>query len=200
MLGASKDDTLYQATGIQRNNGAGERVFAGKTSSGSIRRGLIAFDIAAGLPAGATVTRVSLTLKMSRTVAGDAEVGLHQVLADWQEGAAKAGGNEGSGADAGPGDVTWTQRVFESQAWTPAGGDFSTDASAAVTVAGIGSYTWESTSQLVVDVQAWLDDPAANFGWLLLGDESKSRTTKRFDSKDAGTEEDRPVLVVEYTV
>ena len=77
------------------------------------------------------------------------------------------------------------------------GGDFSPDASAAAAVAGIGSYTWASTSQLVADVQNWLDDPAANFGWLVLGDESKSKTAKRFNSKDNA--ENQPMLVVEYT-
>ena len=136
-------------------------------------------------------------MMMSRTVAGAAEVGLHRVLADWQEGQADAGGNEGSGADADEGDPTWTQRVFKSLDWDTPGGDFSPDHSSAVTVAGIGSYTWESTSQLVADVQSWLDDPAANFGWLVLGDESKSKTTKRFNSKDNA--DNQPMLVVEYT-
>ena len=135
---------------------------------------------------------------MSRTIAGDAEVGLHLVLADWQEGTADASGNEGSGADADQGDVTWTQRVFKSLDWETPGGDFTPDASAAVTVAGIGTYTWQSTTQLVADVQGWLDDPAANFGWLILGDESKSGTAKRFDSKENESSENRPILAVEY--
>lgn len=199
MLGANRDDTLYETLAAQRNNGAGQWVFAGKTQAGDIRRGLIGFDVAAALPAGAAITGVSITMNMSRSIAGDAEVGLHLVLADWQEGAAKASDNEGQGADAGPGDVTWTQRVFDSLDWGAPGGDFSPHASAAVTVQGIGSYSWDSTSQLVADVQTWLDDPAANYGWLLLGDESRSKTTKRFDSKDNTTEENRPVLVVEYT-
>ena len=136
---------------------------------------------------------------MSRTIAGDADVGLHLVLADWQEGAADASGNEGSGADADQGDVTWTQRLFKSLDWDTPGGDFTPDASAAVTVAGIGSYTWQSTTQLVADVQGWLDDPAANFGWLILGDESNLQTAKRFASKENPDEEFRPALTVEYT-
>lgn len=185
--------------GNQRNNGAGQWVFTGKTLAGDIRRGLIAFDIAAGLPAGATVTGVTLTMNMSRSIAGDSDIGLHLVLADWQEGAAKASGNEGRGADAGQGDVTWTQRVFKSLDWDAIGGDFSANASALVTVGGIGTYTWGSTSQLVADVQNWFRDPTSNFGWLLLGDESKSPTAKRFDSRDNQTAADRPVLVVEYT-
>ena len=74
MLGANRDDTLYETLGDQRNNGAGQWVFAGKTSSGAIRRGLISFDIAAGLPAGVTVTGVTLTLNMSRTSGGGADI------------------------------------------------------------------------------------------------------------------------------
>lgn len=138
-------------------------------------------------------------MNMSRSIAGVAEVGLHPTLADWQEGAADGSGNEGQGADAAQGDVTWTQRVFMTLDWDMVGGDFSSNASASVTVGGIGSYTWESTSQLVADVQNWLDDPATNFGWLILGDETRSQTAKRFDSRDNANGENRPVLVVEYT-
>jgi hypothetical protein len=199
LLGANKDDTLYETLSAPLNNGAGQWVFSGKTRAGDIRRGLIGFDIAAGLPAGTTVTGVTLTMNMSRSIAGDSEVGLQLVLADWQEGAAKAGGNEGQGAAAGQGDVTWTQSSFDALDWTTPGGDFSPKASTAVTVEGIGSYTWGSTSQLVADVQNWLDNPATNFGWLLLGDESRSQTAMRFDSRDNNTEENRPVLMVEYT-
>ncbi|MCI0788677.1 MAG: DNRLRE domain-containing protein [Chloroflexi bacterium] len=198
-MSASRDDTLYETLGDQRNNGAGQWFFAGKTGGSDIRRGLIAFDITAVLPAGATVTAVSLTLNMSRTIAGNADIGLLRVLADWQEGQANASGNEGSGADADQGDVTWTQRVFKSLDWNTPGGDFFPAASATASVGGIGSYTWESTSQLVADVQRWLDDPASNFGWLLQGDESKPQTAKRFDSKENEEPANWPVLVVEYT-
>ncbi len=135
---------------------------------------------------------------MSRTVSGEAEVGLHLVLADWQEGAGQGFNNEGQGAEAVQGDVTWTQREFGSLDWAAPGGDFSPDARASVKVAGIEFYTWESTSEMVADIQNWLENPATNFGWLLLGDESKSPTTKRFDTRENGDDGNRPVLVVEY--
>ena len=54
-----------------------------------------------------------------------------------------------------------------------AGGDFSGTASASQSVGAIGQYTW-SSAQMVADVQSWLDTPASNFGWLVLGDESTS--------------------------
>ena len=162
---------------------------------------MIGFDIAVGVPAGATVTGVTLTLMMSRTITGDIDVSLHRVLDDWAEGQARAFGNEGSGAvaDAQPGDVTWTQRVFDSEDWSSPGGDFFPVASATTTVGAIGSYTW-SSSTLVADVQKWLDNPTEDFGWMVRsGDEGSSRRTKRFDSKDNEKPEGRPVLVVEYT-
>ncbi len=199
-LGSSEDDTLYQSELSQRNNGAGQWLFAGKNGRRELRRGLIGFDIAAGVPAGATVTGVSLVLNMSRTLVSEAMVSLHRVTADWQEGKQQAFGNEGSGdqADAEAGDVTWNQRVFGSEDWEDEGGDFSPEASATAFISVIGPYTWGPTSRLVDDVQGWLDNPTSNFGWLLLGDESKSRTSKRFDTKDNEKEANRPLLVVEY--
>ncbi len=134
---------------------------------------------------------------MSRTIADAIDIRLHRVLADWQEGAGQGFGNEGAGDPAVAGDVTWGQRVFDTTDWSTPGGDFSPIASATTAVDAVGPYFWGS-SQMVADVQGWLDDPDANFGWLLLGDETRSRTAKRFDTKDNEKPENRPVLTVEY--
>jgi hypothetical protein len=74
------------------------------------------------------------------------------------------------------------------------GGDFSVTASASESVGDIGAYVWTS-AQMVVDVQSWLDNPATNFGWLVLGDESTSPTAKRFDTRESTSP---PVLTIEY--
>src|SRR3989337_435603 len=53
-INPSKDNTLYQyfvADG-DRSNGAGDRFFAGKTDQGRIRRGVLAFNVAASIPTG----------------------------------------------------------------------------------------------------------------------------------------------------
>lgn len=199
-ISPSGDDTLYQSLGNQSNNGAGEWLFAGTTRAGDLRRSVIAFDIEAAIPAGSTVSSVSLTLTVSRSIASASEIGIHPLLGAWQEGAADAEGNEGAGAGAAAtdGDVTWTHRVFSSEAWDAPGGDFSPDASASAAVNGRGAYTWGSTSQMVADVQAWLDDSSGNFGWLIKGDESRIQTTSRFDSSESPETDGRPVLVVEY--
>jgi hypothetical protein len=37
---------------------------------------------------------------------------------------------------------------------------------------------------MVANVQQWLDQPASNFGWIIIGNESQSATSKRFDSRE----------------
>lgn len=200
ILAPSKDATLYQDDSGAFANGAGEYLFTGNINQGLSRRALIAFDLAGGIPPGATIKSVSLTLNMSRTVAGAGLVKLRRVLAGWGEGASDPSANEGGGTFAGPGDATWLHRSFDTARWKSPGGDFSPEASASATVDGPGTYTWGPTPQLVADVQAWLDDPSANFGWLLLGNESGNQTTKRFDSRENLEDKNRPKLTIEFTL
>ena len=181
------------------SNGAGEHIFVGNTAGGLARRSVIAFDFSGNIPVGATINRVSLTLNVSRTQAGEEDVIIHRLIADWGEGASDAAANEGGGTAPEPGDATWIHTHFDSNIWQTPGGDFSVAASASEPVGGIGPYTWKSTDGLVADVQGWLDDPLTNFGWLLLGNETGSQTTKRFYSKENPSAADRPSLTVEFT-
>ena len=48
---------------------------------------------------------------------------------------------------------------------------------------------------MVADVQSWLDNPASNFGWLVLGDETASATAKRFDTRESASP---PMLTIQY--
>jgi hypothetical protein len=202
-LPAVKDNTLYETPDGSLSNGAGEHFFVGRNAQtvGSIRRGLIRFDIAANIPAGSTINSVSLTLHCSSANLGPRAIELRRVLADWGEGASDALGAEGSGATAAPGDATWLHTYSPSGFWNNPGGDFSGSVSA-VTAVDISNtfYTWTSTPQTVADAQSWLDNPTANFGWLLLGDESAASTAKRFDTHENLTPEFRPVLTVDYTL
>jgi len=198
MLNPIKDNTLYESSDGSVSNGAGSHLFSGTNGRGEIRRALIAFDIAGNIPAGATISSVSLRLNMSRTAAGPATVSLHEVLADWGQGSSDAQGNEGGGIDSASGDATWVHRFFDAESWEKPGGDFSEAASAGTTVGGRGPYIWGPTSELVADVQSWLDNPDFNFGWALIGDENSSQTTKRFNSMENPIQASRPVLTVEF--
>jgi hypothetical protein len=193
-----RDNTLYENAVGGLSNGAGEHLFAGITALGLSRRAVLAFDVAGGVPPGATITGVELTLHMSMTIAPPQTVRLHRLQADWGEGSSDAFGREGAGAPATPGDATWLHTFFNTGFWSVAGGDFDPSPSAEQTVAGDGYYTWFTTPALVADVQAWLDDPAANHGWIVVGDESTEVTAKRFDSREHFAPELRPSLTVEY--
>lgn len=200
ILVADRDNTLYERAGGDVSNGAGQRFFAGHTGQqvDGIRRGLIRFDVAGAVPPGSVITGVTLRLNMSRTRSGNRTVSIHRLLADWGEGPSDAFGEEGDGASAEPGDATWLHRFFDDALWSQPGGDFVATASASRIVGGLGAYVWGSTSSMVADVQAWLDDPGTNFGWIVIGDESTTTTSKRFDSREHPTQANRPRLTIDY--
>lgn len=197
---ASKDNTLYENASGSFSNGSGAYFFAGQNNHGEARRGVLAFDLAGTVPAGAQIQSATLTLNMSKTISDAHTVALHRLLADWGEGMSNATGEEGGGAAAASGDATWIHTFFNTQRWTNAGGDFAGSASATQSVAGLGQYTWASTPEMVADVQSWLDAPAGNFGWLLMGNEQANASAKRFDARENPVIANRPVLTVIYTV
>jgi hypothetical protein len=200
----------------------GDHFAAGTQGSvNALRRGLVHFDLS-GLPSPIQVDRVALELTFQGPTNMESQsrvVSLHRLLADWGEGTSNAGpggtAGSGNGAPATTGDATWRYGFFNTQAWAsynPAvsnsgGGDFTGDPSASATV-GIDPgvlVVWETVrggtpTGLVADVEAWLTNPASNFGWLLKGDESVNRTARRFYSKDDANAAFRPRLVIDYTL
>ncbi|MBL8745729.1 MAG: DNRLRE domain-containing protein [Phycisphaerae bacterium] len=197
------DNTLYQDPAGSVSNGAGAGMFAGRNAlaQNSIRRGLIRFDVGSMVPAGAVITGATLTLFQASANVDDQVVSLHRVLESWGEGTSNAtgGGGGGSGAAATPGDATWIHRSFNTTPWSTAGGVFDPAASASASVGGNGFYSWSSAA-LAADVQAFLDDGATNFGWLVRGNESMSSSAKRFATREEPSESLRPVLTLEYVV
>lgn len=174
-------------------------MFAGRPVNGSLHRALVQFDFSA-IPASSIIESVSLRLHMSRTPGNAQPVELRRVSTNWGEGTSDAGTRSGGGAAATPGDATWIHHHFDTGNWLTPGGDFSPVLSATAMVDGVGFYEWLTAPQLVADVQDWVDNPSANFGWMLLGKESESGTVKRFDTHETSTAANRPQLTVTYTV
>lgn len=219
-LTPSKDNTLIQVTAAniqQLSNGQGD-IFVGRTNQDgqnpatiSKRRGLIAFDVAgSGIPAGATITAVSLTVRDVMGLNGDRATNLHRTTADWGEGSSFFSG--GVGAPATDGDATWFYRFYNattpaaSTHWTTAGGDYSAVSSGSSIISddlgGGQLFTWTSAAnpQLLADVQSWFANPAANFGWTMIGDESAGQTAKRLNSGESNVAPNiPPQLTIEYT-
>ena len=140
-LNPSKDNTLYEDnSGGTTSNGQGQNFFVGPVGNignGLARRGLIAFDIAGNIPAGATIENVTLTLHASSTrQTPDIQVDLYAALSDWGEGASNADGDGGGGhgALAAPGDATWVNTFYPDQLWGAEGGDFATSPTSSIVV------------------------------------------------------------------
>ena len=194
-LTPSKDNTLYGNGDENLSNGAGAYLFAGSSGEKRVLRGLIAFNLSQ-IPAGSTVNSVRLAFAINTPLAANANtVRLHRVLADWGEGTSVAGSGGGGGAPATNGEATWNARMFNTANWTAPGGDFSSTVSASQSVSG-GSGTATFTSAgLVADVQAWVNNAAANFGWIMVA-QDETGPAVRFSSRE-GTP--APMLVIDFT-
>jgi hypothetical protein len=197
-LVATRDNTLFEDAEGDTSNGAGPSLFAGRNSQGRIRRALIAFDPGGVLPVGATLDSAVVALHLAAPSDEETRtLHFHRALASWGEGASSAAG--GAGAPAAAGDATWLHRHFPEDPWSAPGGDFEAIASAATTVGGEGVYRWRGEA-LTHDVRAWLADPAANFGWLVRGEEDVSGTARRIESRDSAEPPLRPRLLLYHSM
>ena len=196
-LTPSRDNTLFESNTGAASNGAGVHIFTGTTQGSSRRRALLLFDIAGAVPAGSKINRVVLTLRVSTTISGAQPVTLHRVTSDWGQGTSNAGlSRDGNGAPSAANDATWIHTFSPNTRWITPGGDFDSapDATAQVaTTTGI----WESAA-MVTRVQQWLDTPSSNRGWIVIGNETRGGTAKRFDSREIATASARPSLLIEY--
>jgi len=203
---ASRDNTLIENPQGAFSNGSGPFLFAGRTNqqANSIRRGVIHFDMSSAVPPEARIRSVRLILFLSKGNNAVSEVSVHKLLDDWGEGISYATG--GKGAPAEPGDATWLHTFYPDFSWVMAGGDFVPEPSAIREVGTAArSYTWESTKQLVKDVESWLENPGSNFGWILIGDETAPQTVQIFSSREplcdpALSELPPPLLEVTYSI
>jgi len=201
-------DTTIFADSDDTASSAGEAAFAGTTASGLSRRALFLFDLA-DVPTGSRVVSASFSIAVDRAAGGEHAMSLHRLLADWGTGGSN-GSTNGGGTLALPGDATWSHRYFgdDTRQWRDGdgvlapGGWFATTPSATTIVGDPDRYTWTSVAgsaapSLVDDLQAWLDAPETNFGWILIGDESVSRSAKRFGASELSAASLRPSLVLE---
>jgi hypothetical protein len=218
---ASADATLLGGSDIG-NSLAVPGIFVGK-DPGNVKRGLIEFDVAAAVPAGATIASVTLTLTVGQ-VAGSSggtvvnsgpvqTMSLYDEAQAWGEptntvGATSFGGH-GHGAAAATGDATWNTAFWSATAWNVAPGGNWTASSvdlADALVPGTTGYvaSWSSPA-LIAEVQNWLDTPASNNGLLVKDQDELTATTFRAfwgaqGAINAGTPSWVPNLAIIYVV
>lgn len=194
-LPAAADSTIYENFS-DSGNGTGEWIFTSVTNTGAIRRALIRFDLS-GIPPGSQIESATLKMKVSRGQGASPNVGLHRIGESWTEGGTNSEGQEGAPDLASPGDVTWEFRSFNTLSWTTLGGSFTAAPSATLIVPNTNVvHTWNSTAAMVADVQAWVDTPAANFGWLLKPEVETGRRSRRWNSRS--NPDTPPQLTVVY--
>jgi hypothetical protein len=201
-VGASADTCIFAPIFENQSNALGIHLYAGKNSAGNVRRALVQFDLAGQVPPGSTVTGVTVNLFCNRSVLGDnLTFTLHRVFGAWGEGTSDAGDPGGIGAPASPGDATWLHRVFNTSPWTTPGGDFAPSASTSMVISASGPYAFPNTPTLVSDVQGWVDAPATNAGFILMGDETVNEgpAARRFSSREALIPAERPSITITYT-
>jgi len=193
-----RDATLIQPIEEELASGSGDGIYAGRVGEnggGTVRRAVLRFALD-GIPAGSTVTGATLTLTSVIGMGGPQSMNLHRVLADWGEGASVSGG--GFGAPPEKGDATWGRRFWPATIWGNFGGDFAAVSSASANAAAVGPCVFASNAELIAEVQAWLDDPSSNFGWIVIGNESTLQSVRRFGSRETPDESARPSLVISY--
>jgi len=202
-------DTTLIETEPGNNLGGAVIVNSGTTQNFTRNRGLFRFDFTGQIPPGSRITKADFVVEVTgepKEEQNASSFGLHRVLKPWGEGDKTSPDpiHPGLGAAATAGEATWIHRfAFTTNLWAVPGGaatnDYVPELSAETFVYGLGDspYTFVSTPRLVADVQAWVDDPATNFGWMLIcQSEEVNFTARRFASReDAGRE---PDLVIEY--
>jgi hypothetical protein len=195
-------DTTLQESAAANNFGGRTALQAGATSGATTRkRAVVSFDVGAAVPPGATIVGAHIIITATDEPAiplTSQAFELRRVLVDWREGI-QAAQNGGAAVAT---DVTWSHRLFPNTVWNTPGGNVGVDVaatnSAAFTVGDAGAYRIESTAALVADVQAWLDRPESNYGWILLGqNESVAQTARAFASREDAAR--APYLEIEYT-
>jgi hypothetical protein len=203
---APLQDTTIFADNLEYASGAGSFLFVGNIASGSPRRALLRFDLSL-IPAGSVVTSVTLQIFVDRNGIGSSNTdvaALHRVTQSWGEGLSD-GGKGGGGTQASPEDATWAYRFYGDPAggvprvpWSVAGGTFEPAPSGETLLSSTGPLTFQSSPGLVADVQGWIDDPAGNAGWIMLGDETRDQAVRRLRSGTSAAIDSRPALTIVY--
>ena len=198
----ARDATLYEDAAGGLANGTGRNLFSGRTGDNAefgSRRSLLYFNVTRDLPPDAEIHNAAIRMRCTKIPVGgsDTTQSLYRVTRAWNEGPTAALGAGGAGAVSQTGDVTWLHTFYDTSLWASPGGDYIASARATLPVGDTGVYTWRD-NKLVLDVTDWLADPASNYGWMLIGDETVDKTARRYDSREATNPANRPVLIVQY--
>ena len=154
-----------------------------KKETNQPRRSLLHFNLAA--QAGNVITDAKLKLYIKDGEDQDVIAQVYQLTKYWDEG---SGGGEyfNSNHD----DVLWTNAT-SSENWANEGGDYNTSLIGELETSSTG---WTEIIIPTATVQDWIDNPATNFGIILLAEGADGKLVRFYSSE--GTSGKRPQLVL----
>lgn len=231
---ARKDAMIFgTSAGVDTGNASskGPALFAGADGSSNRKRSLLAFDVAAaGIPAGATITNVTMTLYLAQVAGSGGGSGgggsypsrtfrLYDLNQAWTEGTSGSPtspgvGGTGQGYARTAGDATWDYASYNpadtsAGRWNLAGINTPGGNYGPAEVAGStftvfttlnAPFTWSSPG-MAADVTAWLAGTRPNNGWLLFSDlESSPTSFLGFWSKDGATANSNPNIAPSLSI
>ncbi len=148
-----------------------------------MRRSVIKFDLSS-IPSNAVITSASLKL-VQLGGSGTITVNIHRLLQNWTNA-----------------DVTWNNYTTGTP-WNTAGGGAGTDyTSTATDSKALLSYSGGTVDSynVLTDVQNIVNNGGNNYGWIMKLATESGNTYVGYNSQDAGTQANRPILTVVYTV
>ncbi|MDB6015894.1 MAG: hypothetical protein JWR19_383 [Pedosphaera sp.] len=159
----------------------------GANSGQDVRRVLVKFDLTGKIPAQAIVTSATVAVAVTKSPpAAGSTFDLRRLFQDWNET-----------------DTSWNSRLAGISWSTPGAtgaNDSSGSASSSTSINGVGAYLFPSSTGLVADVQAWVNNPGTNFGWLLISKTEASETARHFASREYFDPASQPTLTINFTV
>ncbi|HEY4952906.1 MAG TPA: DNRLRE domain-containing protein, partial [Verrucomicrobiae bacterium] len=178
-LHPTADTTISQKTSVPTTE-----LVIGTNGKSQSSRALLKFDIAGNIPSNAIITSAALTVTVTKVPPGggiSSLFDLRAVLFAWS-----------------PSDATWANRLAATP-WSTLGGAVGVDFSNKISQTNFfgsatGLYTFISNSNLVADVQNWLQNASANFGWVVISEMQGVLHSER--TLDASS----PTLLVQFTV
>ncbi len=170
-------DTSIHSSGT---NPLGTTILAGTRRNGIVDRGLLRFDLTSiGTNVAVQSAFLRLSVVKSPSLAADSTFQLHRVLVPWTA------------------EATWTS-ASPQVPWSAAGGvagvDYSVPGIPGEFLFGSGDYVFDSSDQMLGDINLWIQSPATNHGWMLISDsENVGGTARHFSSSESANP---PELVI----
>jgi hypothetical protein len=181
------DDTNLQQANPTTNYGAVGTFYVGQSASPGTSRELLKFDLTHGTnppTAGASTISAGTVTLYCESSGATRTVVLYKCLRNWVEGSATWNTYDGTN--------NWTTAGAGSD-----GNDYSSTGLGSVVVSAATSYDLPLTADGVTAVQAWINNPSSNYGFLIK--DTTESSVNRFTSIEGATAANRPKLTFIYT-